>query len=150
MELFCDVLDLFLRRGSDTQCGDDRLAAEEVLASRVNDAKHGEARSQGSELRAKELVQVAGPEAHLSAGRVRKALVILRSKLGILALNESAEERVASLRRQFSWGHAKIGTDDGVEPESIIRNLRVGTRKWAGTSLRSGIVREGSGLAGTH
>jgi hypothetical protein len=46
------VFDFFTPGRPNTDCGDDGLAAEEIFAAGINDAKNGKARSLGRVLRA--------------------------------------------------------------------------------------------------
>jgi hypothetical protein len=95
-------LDLRLRGGANAEGGNYGFATKEVFASGVGDAKNGKAISLSSMLRAEELVESTGRQAHFGARGLREIAVILREDARVLALNKCAEEGMASLRRDLA------------------------------------------------
>jgi len=102
LQFFGDVLDLLFRGRADTESGNYRLATEEVFAAGINDAKSGKVRDLRRMLRAEQLFEAAGTEAHFGAWRMREIFVVRRQERLIPALEKCAQESVASLGSDFS------------------------------------------------
>jgi hypothetical protein len=90
LKLFGDWLDLLFGRRADTESGNHGLAAEEVFAARINNAENRKARRLGRVLRAEQLVESAGHEAHFGAGRLWKILVVSGQNGGVRAAKKCA------------------------------------------------------------